>query len=76
MLFQRRPAEHWRALLASLDATLPTDRTIRSISPRSDEMDARSLFAAARRSWTAPQAAAFKKLAPHLTTVLNKAWTF
>ena len=38
MLFQRRHAEHWRALLVSLDATLRTDRTARSISPRSDEM--------------------------------------
>jgi hypothetical protein len=39
MLFQRRQAEHWRALLASLDAKLRTDGMARSISPRSDEMD-------------------------------------
>ena len=38
MLFQGRHAKHWRALLASLDATLRTDRTGRSMSPRSDEM--------------------------------------
>jgi hypothetical protein len=33
MLFQRRHAEHWRALLASLDAKLRANRTALSTSP-------------------------------------------